>query len=383
MRLLVRAVQFAQDSLDDADVQRAAETFFVRRIASTDELARLLVDDDADVQFFPWLLWDCDMPGGPLGKRLPMKGRPASEREVHQALLACPPSIWRMDAIDGALATLTCLADGTRAEVVEPMLQGGPPSGEVLVARVLNLGDVALLDAVHAALPMRCAPSLSAAAQLAMADPRPSQLRRLLKAAARAALELRPTLPKALAQAGLRTTLVLRHGGEAATLELCRRAVADGLLEALGPRRFAFTAAGAAPRGAVLRLHRERVHASTIRPERLQDLQQAICEILPQATLTMTMHRDLTPLFNRRGRAQPKSPEVRALANDWMCEALAGFTDTPLDLLDGQTPRQAALSERGRVRVGAWLRDVQTLAELADSRYQLQFAELRRDLGGV
>ncbi len=380
MRLLTRAVEFAQESLELPDVLAAASRFFGQRLRDVRELEARLLDDDADVQFYPWLLWDAELGDGPLGLRLPMRGRSAMEHQVWQALLATRPAAWLLGATEGRTAHLQHLGDGHRVSIDEPMLEGGPPAGEVLVARVLDLGDVHLLDAVHAALPGRALAAMTRAQRAVQHEAPERQLRRLLNWAATAARASKPSRSMGLSPTGIRTTLVLRHHDEAASLDLLEAACARGLLEQLGPRRFAFMRGTLAPTGAVLRLHAERIHASTIHRDRVGDLQQALAELLPNASLTMRIHRDLNGLLEpKAAKAAASQGELRALANDWLNEALVDFGDRPHAEFGGQTPRALSQTAAGIAKMRAWFHAVAPLAALADTRYQQQLATLIGD----
>ncbi|MBI5609972.1 MAG: hypothetical protein HY902_13950 [Deltaproteobacteria bacterium] len=384
MRLLTRAVEFAQENLEQPEVVAAASRFFAQRLHSVRDLEARLLDDDADVQFYPWLLWDADLGEGPLGEgplglRLPMRGRSTMEHEVWTALLATRPAAWLLRASEGKSAELLHLGDGRRAPIVEPMLEHGPPAGEVLVARVVDLGDLYLLDAVHAALPGRTQAAMARAQKLAARETAERQLRRLLSAATAAAHSEKPRRGGTLPHTGVRTTLVLQHASEAACLEALHAACARGTLDQLGPRRFAFAGGSLAPAGAVLRLHAERLHASTIHRDRVADLQSAVSELLPEAVLTMTMHRDLAGLLHGGGPTAVSRGELRALANDWLNEALVDFGDTPHADLGGQTPRALSQTTEGIAKMRAWFRAVAPLAALADTRYQQQLASLIGD----
>ncbi len=379
MRLLTRAVEFAQENLEQPEVLAAASRFFAQRLHSIRDLEARLLDDDADVQFYPWLLWDADLGDGPLGLRLPMRGRSAMEHEVWTALLATRPAAWLLRTSAAATAELVHLGEGRVAQIVEPMLEHGPPAGEVLVARVVDLGDHHLLDAVHAALPGRSQGAMARAQKLVTGETSERQLRRLLRAAAEAARSEKPRRSGGLAHTGVRTTLILQHESEASCLVALQAACAQGALEQLGPRRFAFKGGGLAPAGAVLRLHSERVHASTIHRDRVADLQRAVAELLPTAVLTMTMHRDIAGLLQGNGPAAVSRGELRALANDWLNEALVEFGDTPHADLGGQTPRALSQTTEGIAKMRAWFRAVAPLAALADPRYQQQLATLIGD----
>lgn len=380
MRLLVRAIEYAHETLADVDVLEAAEAFFLRRVASERDLQQLMADHDAEVQFLPWLLWDAPHPCGALAQRLIGKTKSVLERELLRGLLATEPALWRVKHIDGAVAELERIDNHHTARVFEPLLEHGPPAGELLVARVVDLGDVQLLDAVHMALPASCARRLSRAAKSAAALPRHRRLRALLRAASRAAQAAVPAAPKPLQQDTLRATLVFRHDGEAACLCALHDAVASGALEALGPRRFAVADERCGPLGAVLRVHGQRLHASTIRTNQMAALRAAVEGWVPSAVWTMTLHRDLAPLFDPQAQRAAATAELRALASDWLSEALASFGDTPLDQLGGATPRQAARTRHGRIQVRAWLQAAATVAACAEPRYQSQLQALASEL---
>jgi hypothetical protein len=380
MRVLVRAIESAHEAMADADVLAAAAVFFGRRVDSERMLQQLMVDQDAEVQVLPWLLWDAPEPSGPLGQRLLSKTKSALERELLRGLLTAGVALWRVRRVEGAYADLERLDDRRTARVFEPLLEQGPPAGELLVARVVDLGDVQVLDAVHMALPAGCAPRLVRSARAAAVLPRHRQLRALLRAASRVAQTAVAAPRRPLHHDTLRATLVFRHEDEGSALQGLHQAAARGELEVAGPRRFAVTATGSGPLGAVLRVHGQRVHASTIRPAQMTSLRAAVEQWLPGAVWTMTVHRDLSALFDRDLQHPASAAEMRALASDWLSEVLAGFGETPLEPLGGITPREAARTQQGRQQLRLWLQAAANVAACADPRYQLQLQKIAMDL---
>lgn len=164
-RTLVKAVEFAQLSLDDPQVVLAASRFFRRQVANGRDIEQLLVERDCEAHFIPWVLWDAQCrDGGALGRVLAQRARGKETREILSALLQCRPEVWQIASAAGSEAELVRLRDGFAAKINDPVLQAGLSVGDLLIARVADLGDVQLLDAVHDALPQRCAAAMKKAA---------------------------------------------------------------------------------------------------------------------------------------------------------------------------------------------------------------------------
>ncbi len=383
MRILVQAVEYVQQQLSEPAVLAAASGWFHLRLRSGAALESLLVDRGADVEFYPWLAWDAPLEGGPLGSHLAEQLPAGRDRAILQALLDCPPRTYKVSEILEDGAALLCLSKSGPSDAItvhEPVLAKLAQVGELLVARLPLVDGQHLMDAVHATLPARCARAMTAAQAQADTLPRADQLRFLLHAARRSVAKTVPIAKAPMAERTRRTTLVLRIADDTAAQQLLMQQCAAGLLERLTPRSFALTPACQGPAGAVLRLHGTRLHASTVQPDRIDDLHAAVARWLPQAQLQMTLHRDLGPLFDAGTHQRGDADQWRRLAGDWLCEVLAGFSETPQPGLGGATPRLLAQTARGRQQIRAWLRVASTVAALAEPRYQRMLDRLSRDL---
>ena len=114
--------------------------------------------------------------------------------------------------------------------------------------------------------------------------------------------------------------------------------------------------------------------------DRIADLQAVVAEWLPQAQLQVTLHRDLGPLFDAETTQHHDVDQWRRLAGDWLCEVLAGFSETPQPGLGGATPKRLAETATGRRQIRAWLKAAATVAALAEPRYQHLLERVRREL---
>lgn len=383
MRILVQVVEYVQQQLSDAAVLDAASGWFHLRLTSGSALESLLVDRGADVEFYPWLAWDAPLPTGPLGGNLAQQLAPGRDRAILQALLNSPPQVYKVtDLLEDAAVLLPLGKHGPSGEITvhEPVLAKLAQVGELLVARLPQVDGLHLMDAVHATLPARCSRAMSTAQAQADALPRADQLRFLLHAARRALSRTAPSPATPMAQRSCRTTLVLRIPDHAAAQQTLHHHCSAGHLERLTPRSFALTASSLGPAGAVLRLHGARLHASTVQPDRVDDLQAVVAQWLPQAQLQVTLHRDLGPLFDAQTPQHRDAGEWRRLAGDWLCEVLASFAETPQPGLGGATPKLLAATAKGRQQLRAWLRTAAIVAALAEPRYQRLLQRVRDEL---
>lgn len=383
MRVLVQVVEYVQQQLSDPAVLDAASGWFRARLRSGAALESLLVERGADVEFYPWLAWDAPLDRGPLGLQIAGQFSAARDRRIVQALLSSPPQAYRVVRVveDGAvLAPLSRSAAVRELLVREPVLAKLAPVGELLVARLPCVEGVHLMDAVHATLPARCQRAMALAQARAETLPRADQLRCLLAAARRAVARLQPLPVAPMAERNRRTTLVFAVGDRSAAQRALLQRVAAGELQPLSPQSFAVAAGIDAPAGAVLRLHGARLHASTVQCERVAELQAAVARWMPEAPLQMTLHRDLGPLFEVRTGALGDAEQWRRLASDWLCEVLAGFSETPQPGLGGATPKQLMRTAKGRKSVRAWFKLAAQVAALAEPRYRTLLERVSAEL---
>lgn len=408
LQVLVAAVDRAEHALGEPMVLAAAERFFGRCFASRDTLEEFLSDCGGHSQLHPWLLWDADLPGGPLGHRLlrpvakgkrsPRKGfalkDPPGSRQPHhdlpltgvagevlRALLETTPDVYQVVAAGTPSTVLERLSDGRQMAVAEPVLAAVAGPGDVFVARVVDCGDTALLDAVHACLPAATRRAMVRAARKAALVPLAQRLPLLLAASTRATDRL------ADAGAGwrdgeglIRVTLVHAVEDPAALQVALRDAVAAGVIEQASPRRFIIVDEGFGPPGAVLRPAGERLYAATTSPARARLLRTAIERHLPGTRPCRTLYRDLDGLLDPRNREGLPLGEARAVAEDWVGECLATFHDTAHAWLGGVTPREAVRTVVGRNQLRAWLRTVEQVSELAGPRYRTAVQSIKREL---
>ncbi len=383
LRVLVAAVDLAQESLCEPAIRAAASRFFGRRFKDEQALESYLAERDAHSQFFPWLLWDAELPGGPLGARLRKTRTTGPEREVLDALLTARADVFQVTGLGAKSTVLERVADGTCHAVSEPVLQAVASRGELFVARVVDCGDCCLLDAVHASVPAAARRALVRAARR-QADARVEARLPLLLAASRRAVERMalPELPWQDSGALLRATLVFAAGDPAGLLATLKAEVKSGRLEAQSPRRFVVCGAGLGPVGAVLRVSGDRLYAATSSSAKTHALRKSLETNLPELTYCCTLYRDLDALLDPRLRDRWAAGELRSIAQDWVDECLATFHDTAHDWLGGVTPREAVRTPTGRLQVRAWLRAVERVSEVAGPSYGAALQSLWRDLSG-
>ncbi len=386
LRVLVAAVDQAQMAFDDAEVLVAAGRFFLREpFASADALQLWLDEHDAHAQFLPWLLWDAETDTGaqaqhPLAKRLRRQFRSGPEKTVLKALCATRPDVYAVSAVDGKTTTMERLRDRAEVVVHEPVLRSMAAVGEVFVARVVEVGGLHLLDAVHASLPAMCRPAMLRVAKRLDSLPNERRLPVLLAAASRSLNRVRPTPARFAGPAGrMRWTMVFAVDDTVRVQEALRRALLDGKVARLSANRFAVLDPMLGPIGATLRLAGSRFFAATSAPGGMARLRSGLPPLIglqPQATLV----RDLEPLFDARRRNEWSSSELQSVAREWMGECLTAFQDTAQPWLDGATPREAVRTADGRIRVKAWLSHVEIVGEVAGPGYNTAVQRLWREL---
>jgi hypothetical protein len=399
LRVLVAAVDQAQMAFDDVEVLVAAGRFFSREpFSSADALQIWLDEHDAHAQFLPWLLWDAHGDVEPparkgaraqddLTRRLNRQFRSGPEKTVLKALRATRPDVYAVVSVEGKTTTMERLRDRAQVVVHEPVLRSMAAVGEVFVARVVEVGGLHLLDAVHASMPAVCRPAMLRVAKRLDGLPSEWRLPTLLKAAARSIDRMRPptpspfgAAPRSTGPAGrMRWTMVFAVDDTVRVQEALRRLTADGRLARLSPQRFALLDTTLGPVGATLRLAGGRFFAATSVPGGVNHLRTGLAPLIglqPQATLV----RDLEPLFDARRRNEWSSNELQSVAREWMGECLTAFQDTAQPWLDGATPREAVRTADGRVRVKAWLSHVEVVGEVAGPGYNTAVQRLWREL---
>lgn len=271
---LVKAVEFAQHCLDKPQIVSAASRFFRRQLRSGRDVEDLLFELDCEAQFIPWVLWDAQIDdNGALGRVLAAKARNRETREILAALLSCRPEVWRFDAVHGDTAKLTRLRDGRTAEITEPALAFGAVGGELMIARVADLGDLQLLDAVHETLPARCEPTMKkAAVRVARLQPE-AQLHALRRAALMAVTDPE-TKANPRTRKGHKAWISWVFAVDlACVLPAVERAIAAGILAPGGPRSWQLTAENGELLACTVAIHRGRLHLSAPR----QSLGDALC----------------------------------------------------------------------------------------------------------
>lgn len=389
LRVLVAAVDQAQMAFDDAEVLEAAGRFFAREpFTSADTLQVWLDDHDAHAQFLPWLLWDAEADAAvpsrnSLSRRLARQFRSGPEKTVLKALALTRPDVYAVVAVDGKTTTMERLRDRSLVVVHEPVLRSMAAIGEVFVARVVEVGGLHLLDAVHASLPAICRPAMLRIAKRLDTLPAERRLPTLLSAASRSLSRVRPTPARLPGPAGrMRWTMVFAVDDVLRVQEALKRATQDGQLARLAPNRFAVLDPTLGPIGATLRLSGPRFFAATSAPGGVNRLRSGLPPLIglqPQATLV----RDLEPLFDARRRSEWSSSELQSVAREWMGECLTAFQDTAQPWLDGATPREAVRTADGRIRVKAWLSHVEIVGEVAGPGYNTAVQRLWRELAEV
>ncbi len=271
---LVKAVEYAQHCLDKPQIVSAASRFFRRELRTGRDVEALLSELDCEAQFIPWVLWDAQIDhNGALGRVLAAKARNRETREILAALLSCRPEVWRFDRVQGETATLTRLRDGCTAEVTEPALAFGAVGGELMIARVADLGDLHLLDAVHETLPARCEATMKKAA-MRIARMRPeAQLYALRRAALVAVTDTEPKVDRPTRKshkAWMSWVFAVDLGSALPALE---RQVAAGTLQVTSRRSWQICAPAGDLVGCTVAIHRGRLHVSAPR----QQLGDTLC----------------------------------------------------------------------------------------------------------
>lgn len=365
LRVLVAAMDAAQDYLSDPEVIAAAERFYDRPFASGEALSRHLNAHDGHSQFFPWLLWDAEQPRGRLGRRLLGMSSSGAELEILDALLRTRADVFQVASCDEDSATLERVADGLLVHIDEPVLGTVSAPGELLVARILDLGDHHLLDAVHACLPPQGRRGLVRAARRARRVRIDEQLPILLAAAGRAMRRLQREQPTLHAPDGgpvVQTTLVFAVESRERIEKKLQDAEETGVLRRADGHWIVVSSTSDLA-GVTLRLTGERLHASTSREDRTTRLRDRLIGWLPGLRYQAAVHRDLDALLCTEHWRREEIVELRRLGEQWLQEYLTAFKDRPQQTLGGRTPREAVRTVRGRDKVHALLRSVQRFSD--------------------
>ena len=357
-----------QDYLGDLGVLEAAERFYDRPFSDKRELSRYLSGNDAHSQFYPWVLWDADMGGHRLGRRLlgSCLRSGGVDAQIARALLDTRADVYQVTSCEDDVARLERVADGVMLTIEEPVLGNVSAPGELLIARILDMGDAWLLDAVHGCLPAKARRGMVRAARRARKAPVQRQLPMLLAAASRAMHRINHGQPILASPDGgdvVHCTLIFDVAAHRDVAERLDNAVGSGLLQRRGPRYVvADSVSGLA--GVALHLSADRLPATTGCRERAEDLRARIIRWLPGLTYRFTVHADLDGLLLLADPWQePDADAVRRLAEQWLQEYLTAFSDRPQRSLGGITPREAVRTARGRTKVRALLRSVQRFSD--------------------
>lgn len=364
LQVLVEAMDAVQDHLAAPAVLAAAGRFFDRCFEDEEQLALYLQDADAHSQFYPWLLWDADVSEDRLGRIL-VGATSGIRLELLQSLIDTPADVYQVRRATAERTTLERVTDGMLVSLNEPVLPTVLAVDELLVARVLNLGDCQLLDAVHACLPTSARRGLVRAARKAERLPDERRLPMLLRAADRAMARSLRKDARLTAPDGapiMRATTLFRVADPKQVREGMDYAAARGLLIGDGPQQWRVTSPSLGHAGATLQLRGTRLLASTSSLERADALAELLQARIPGLERSISVLQDLDGLLGEDGRS-PR--EVRRLAQAWIDEYLTSFEDTPQRSLGGITPRQAMATSRGRTQVRNMLRSVQRFGDVA------------------
>lgn len=386
LQALVTAMDGVQERLGHREVLRGAGRFFKREFRSGAELSSYLRDRDAHTQFHPWLLWDARLEGGKMGARL-LRGllrRGGPDREVCQALLDAAPTVYQVVG-NGELSTvLERVTDGQCIAIEEPVLQAVSTPGELLVARILDLGDCHLLDAVHTCLPPGARRAMVRAARSCEKRPVDEHLPRLLAAASRAmdrlCRDLTP-LTDPDGQPMMRATLLFETDDAEALLQALVEAAGRGELYVRGPRRYVIAQQGIGHPGVSLRLTGSRLYVATSTIDRIDALVEDVLAALPGLRYCMALYRDLDALLDTEDLEEDRHGELARLAQDWVDEYLSRFQDTPQRTLGDLTPREAVRTPRGRDKVLAMLQTVERFSQTVGADCRSQMDSLLHELG--
>ncbi len=367
LQLLVEAMDTVQDRLDDASVLTAAGRFFATDFRDGDELGKWLQDRDAHSQFFPWLLWDAGPREQRLGARVVVGGGPMgpARAELLDVLLDSPADVFQVVRSTDSCTTVERVRDSQLIALEEPVLHAVVGVGELLVARVLDLGDCHLLDAVHACLPITGRRGMVRAARKAAQLPSEQRLPLLMAAGQRAmarAWRHESRLKDPDGAPIMRVTTRFAIEDETAVARALEHTATEGLLRRRARGVWVVSNPSLGHVGATLRLRAGRLMTSTSSVPRADTLAGRLERQLPGLRREMTVLRDLDGVLGEEGHGHA---EVRRLAQDWVEEYLAGFEDTPHKSLGGITPREAMRTSRGRSKVRDMLQSVQRFGDAA------------------
>lgn len=383
---LLTAVDGVQKRQAEPEVLAAAGRFFNRKFHNGAELTTWLRERDAHTQFHPWLLWDAELPSGKLGARMlrAQRERGGVEQEVADALLATEATVYQVIGSNDHSTVIERVADGHCLVLNEPVLQAVSTQGELLVARILDLGDCHLLDAVHACLPPAGRRAMVRAARHVAGLPSEQRLPKLLAASARAMRRLVGDLAPLTGPAGepvMRATLVFEATGPDALRALLEAAAERGDLSRRGVDRYVIDRRVFGHVGASLRATGKRLHVTTGSVERLDQIRSELQAALPTVRYRLTLLRDLNALLGADQDELDGNEELVRLAQDWVEEYLSRFQDTPQQTLDDLTPREAIMTRRGRDKVLAMLRSVERFSEIVGADCRSQMDTILSELG--
>jgi len=386
LRALLTAMDGVQDRLNQADVLEAAGRFFDRRFEDGEELSRWLREREAHTQFHPWLLWDARLATGRMGARL-LRSQLASggaDREVAEALLATEATVYQVIGTNEHSTVVERVADGRCLALDEPVLQAVSTQGELLVARILDLGDCHLLDAVHACLPPAGRRAMVRAARKVTTLPAEDRLPKLLAAASRAMRRLVDDLSPLTGPEGeplVRATLVFEGTDRETVGRLMGAAAQRGDLLRRRPGHYVIARQSFGHVGASLRTVGRRLHVTTSSVSRLERIRTDLEAALPELRYRLTLLRDLNALLGADLEEGRGHEELARLTQEWVEEYLSRFQDTPQRTLDDMTPREAVRTRRGRDKVLAMLRSVERVSETVGADCRSQMDTILNELG--
>ncbi len=384
LRVLVAGMDLAQSSLARRDVLRAAGRFFGRPFRSAQTLSDHLNESDAHSHFYPWLLWDARLGEAPLGARMMERWPPSSaERLILCRLLETEVDVYQVNGSNAHATVLEHLATGRCVPVCEPVLQVTAVEREILIARVVELEDIALLDAVHACLPAPARRGLIRAGRRLPGLVREARLAHLLRASGRALDRINRQTVRLTGPAGepwMRATVVFAIEQPLALRRSLGRLAAAGHLLERGSSRYAIADDTFGPTGATIRVHGERLYATTTSVQRCRELRACVEEGGDGVRFLCTLYRDLEELIDPSQWDEREEGELQSVLQDWVDEVLARFPDTPQASLGDITPREAVRTRRGRNQVLALLRTVEQISEVAGPSYSRAVATIWSDL---
>ena len=367
-KVVGRCMSYSAMTCFDASLVASVYRFYGLEVDVATAETEILEDEAERVRFFPWFLWDWRIDEAEtIGERF-LRESELSAWEVRMVEGLCRSYVGFYEVVgrDANTVHVVDMATGEALSIPDEALASDVGDNQILQARLVRTGEpdeqLALVDAVYAALPAEARPAVKLELESLVGDARRPEV--LLKAYAPEMLDFADHLIDSLGQPptaenadGDELVLVraILRGSDGAAVITALEGEVEGS-EAVLPRLWALRTAERTLGFVDARdPHRVAVGANTIgRHEALMARLGGLAGVTPSPLRTVEDFGRAVQRWAERGGGDPwltVDLEVRAAVGEWFAAWARQWLDMPLAVLGERTPREAVREAAGRAQV--------------------------------